>query len=116
MPAIKFALFVVLIKFASAVGVSYRESFDPQFLYYGIGILSGLADVDAISLDMAGKFSDGTIPSTVASAVILIAVMSNNFVKAGIAFRFGEPAFGKAVLSAFAASAVLGVTAIAYGF
>jgi uncharacterized membrane protein (DUF4010 family) len=112
-PAIKFAAFVVLIKFASAVGVSYKDSFDPQTLYYAIGALSGLADVDAISLDMAGKFSDGSIPATVASAVVLIAVISNNFVKAGIAYRFGEKAFGRSVLAAFALSAVLGAIGLA---
>lgn len=93
LPAIKFAAFVVLIKFVSAVGVSYKDTFDPQILYYGLGALSGLADVDAISLDMASKFTDGGIPAAVASTVILIAVVSNNFVKATIAYRFGEKAF-----------------------
>ncbi len=114
MPAIKFALFVVLIKFASAIGVSYKDSFDPQILYYLLGLLSGLADVDAISLDMAGKFADGSIPATVAGTVVLIAVISNNFVKALLAFRFGEASFGRSVLSAFAASALLGGVGIVW--
>lgn len=116
LPAIKFAGFVVLIKFVSAVGVSYKDTFDPQILYYGLGALSGLADVDAISLDMAGKFTDGGIPAAVASTVILIAVVSNNFVKATIAYRFGEKAFGRAVSASFAVSAALGAVGLVWTY
>ncbi len=34
LPAMKFALLILLIKFLSAIGVTYKDVFDPQILYY----------------------------------------------------------------------------------
>lgn len=50
-------------------------------------MISGLADVDAITMDMAGKSLDGSLSLVIASTTILIATMSNNIVKASIAYR-----------------------------
>lgn len=43
---------------------------------------------------------------------MLIAVMSNNTVKASIAYRFGEKTYGKKVLMGFGTSIVLGLIVI----
>ena len=48
-----------------------------------------------------------------AATTILIAVMSNNVVKASIAKRFGEKEYGTAVMIGFALSIFLGVIVIA---
>lgn len=40
LPAVKFAGLVLLIKFISAIGVSYQDVFDPRILYYVLGAVS----------------------------------------------------------------------------
>jgi uncharacterized membrane protein (DUF4010 family) len=62
-PALKFAGFIVLIKFFSTLALSYQDFFThiewlknfKDFPIYIISVLSGLADVDAITQDMAEK-------------------------------------------------------------
>lgn len=61
---------------------------------------------------MSEGAKDGSIPLFIAATTILIAVMSNNTVKASIAYRFGEREFGKKVLTGFALSIVLGIATI----
>lgn len=36
LPAIKFALLILSIKFLSAIGVTFKDVFDPQILYYAL--------------------------------------------------------------------------------
>lgn len=40
LPAIKFAGLILIIKFLSAIGVAYKDAFDPQILYYALGMVS----------------------------------------------------------------------------
>lgn len=47
-----------------------------------------------------------------ASSTILIAVMSNNIVKASIAYRFGEKKYGIAVVTGFGVSIISGLLTI----
>jgi uncharacterized membrane protein (DUF4010 family) len=49
--------------------------------------------VDAINLTYSSNAKAGIISAIIASTTILIAVMSNNIVKASIAYRFGEKKF-----------------------
>jgi len=63
--------------------------------------------VDAITQDMASKASESSIALTIAASTILIAAMSNNIVKASIAYRFGERLFGKGVVVGFGISIIL---------
>lgn len=112
LPAIKFALLVLLIKFLSAIGVTYKDIFDPQILYYTLGMISGLADVDAITQDMTSKAMEHSIGPLVATTTILIAVISNNLVKASLAWRLGEPVYGKNIMTAFLFSITAGVLGI----
>lgn len=112
LPAVKFAGLILLIKFISAIGVAYKDTFDPQILYYALGAVSGLADVDAITLDMASKASDGSIVTLIATITVLIAVISNNLVKASLAWRLGAPDYGKKVMIAFGMSIGAGILGI----
>ncbi len=90
----------------------YQHIIDPKIFYYALGMISGLADVDAITMDMAGKSLDGSLTLVIASTTILIATMSNNIVKASIAYRMGERNFGKSVLTGFGISVGLGLIGI----
>lgn len=112
LPAIKFALLILLIKFLSAIGVTFKDVFDPQILYYTLGLVSGLADVDAITQDMTSKAAENSVAPFVATVTILIAVISNNLVKASLAWRLGEPIYGRKVMIAFLASIGAGIAGI----
>jgi uncharacterized membrane protein (DUF4010 family) len=59
--------------------------------------VSGLADVDAISLVAARDVAGGTLSTHTAALAITIAVMTNSAVKAGIALVSGGKAFGRPV-------------------
>lgn len=71
-----------------------------------------MADVDAITQTMASESVTGNPSLMIASSTILIAVMSNNIVKASIAYRFGEKQFGKEVLTGFGSSIAAGLLVI----
>jgi uncharacterized membrane protein (DUF4010 family) len=87
--ALKFGLFFTLVLFLSKLG---HVLFGPNALY-GISVLSGLADMDAITLSMASLSAAGEIPSAVAALSIIIAASANTLVKAGMAWIFGEKKF-----------------------
>lgn len=111
--ALEFASIVVVIKFIAGVGLIYKSDMQnwlwdnaDKIFYYLLGALSGLADVDAITQDMASKAGEALLPLIIASSTIIIAVISNNIVKASIAYRFGEKEFGKSVIIGFGISIV----------
>jgi uncharacterized membrane protein (DUF4010 family) len=54
-PAMQFALVIVVVKFISGLGLIYKDILDPRIFNYALGAISGLADVDAITQDMASK-------------------------------------------------------------
>lgn len=54
----------------------------------------------------------GDFTTIIAATTILIAVMSNNIVKASIAKRFGEQKYGNEVLTGFGISIFLGLLVI----
>lgn len=92
-PALKFAAFFVFILFIMRLA---KEHFGSQGLYLA-ALLSGLADVDAITLSMAEQSKAGTVARDVGSLAITIAVVSNGVVKSGIAWGTGGRRFGIAV-------------------
>lgn len=92
-PAIKFALFFVLILFVAKLAKIF---FGNQGLYAAAG-LSGLADVDAITLSIAESAHAGSLARKVGAIAITIAVVSNSFVKTGIAVYSGGWRFGRLV-------------------
>ncbi len=99
-PAIKFAFFVLFIKFISAVWSLYQEDLWNYF-FYAFWVISWLADVDAISQTMAVDARDWKLLTWVASTTIIIAVLSNNLVKWMIARRFWEKRFWNTVMGWF---------------
>lgn len=111
-PALEFAGIIVIIKFIAGIGLIYKSYINGAIFYPVLGAMSWLADVDAITQDMASKSAEWLLPMMLAASTILIAVMSNNFVKASIAWRFWEKLFGRAVMIGFGVSIVSGLIVI----
>jgi uncharacterized membrane protein (DUF4010 family) len=100
-PALQFAGVIVLIKFISGVGIIYKDIWGEGLFYSALGIISGLADVDAITQTMAVDSGLWKITFAVAASTVLLAVMSNNFVKWTIAWKLWNPQFWKRVMGSF---------------
>ncbi len=115
-PALKFAWLIVLIKFFSTLAGSYQDAFAqlpwPDGLpIYILSFFSGLADVDAITQDMAEKSAlwSQVFTSLTATIAIIIALVTNTAVKIGLAKKFWSPRFGSYVLRILGSSLLVGV-------
>ncbi len=93
-PALKFGVFFAFILLMAKL---LQGLYGSSGIYIA-SVLSGLADVDAITISMATIASAGEITTTVAVTAIVLAVVSNTLVKAGIAYIFGGREFAKKVL------------------
>ena len=100
-PALKFALFILFIKFVAWIWILYKDIWGEWLFYYVLWIISWLADVDAITQTMAVEAWVWGIWATVAIYTILIAVISNNLVKWSMAMKFWEKAFWRKVMISF---------------
>jgi len=67
---------------------------------YASAALSGIADVDAITLSMARMAGAGTVEIETASKAIVLAAMVNTTVKGGIVFALGAVSLRKSILPA----------------
>ncbi|WLQ13694.1 MgtC/SapB family protein [Hahella aquimaris] len=77
---------------------------------YALSAISGLSDVDAISLSLARLAKEPEkVALLVAAWGIFIAVCSNNLVKAGLAWTIGNRPLGIKVAAALAASGIAGL-------
>ena len=72
-------------------------------------ILSGLADVDAITLSMSELSLSGGLELTTAARAIVLAAMSNTVVKGGIVLLSGGPELRRVLLPGFLLILVTGV-------
>lgn len=108
-PALQFGIFVLFIKFVAAIGILYKDIWGEKVFYYIFGIISGLADVDAITQTMAVTAKEGGVVASLAVATILIAVMSNNMVKWSIALKFGDKNYWLKVMTSFIISMAAGL-------
>ncbi len=89
-PAIKFALFFVGILFAAKIAKIYLGD---KGIYLA-SLVSGLADVDAITLSIIEQVKTSQLMHGVGAIGITIAVVSNSVVKSGIAIYLGGWKFG----------------------
>ena len=104
-PAVKFGFLFLLVLLVSKVGQIVFGSLG----IYGASILSGLADVDAITLSMSSLSKAGEISSVVASTSILFAAISNTLVKMGIAFFLGSKKYGRTIVGVFSIILIIGL-------
>ncbi|HXG79277.1 MAG TPA: MgtC/SapB family protein [Methyloceanibacter sp.] len=103
--AAKFATFFAVVLFAVKL---VQEYFPPSGLY-AVAAISGLADVDAITLSMSEFARSGEM--RVAAIAIVIAALSNTIVKCAIAFMLGGASLGKPLLAATVALFAAGLIA-----
>lgn len=96
-PAITFGLLYGLILLVARAAQFY---FGDTGVYLS-SVLSGLADVDAITLSMAELSSSGNVELSTAARAIVLATMSNTVVKGGIVLSSGSAALRRALLPGF---------------
>ena len=106
-PALIFGILFLIILFMSKIADIY---FGSSGLYVA-SVISGIADVDAITISMA-LLAKNTIPQQVAVTAITIAAISNTVMKFSIAFFIGTRRFGQIVGLIFAAIITTGLIAV----
>jgi uncharacterized membrane protein (DUF4010 family) len=103
--AAKFAAFFAVVLLAVKI---VQETMPPSGLY-AVAALSGMADVDAITLSMAELAKTGE--AIVAVLSIVVAALSNTLVKCGMVVVLAGLALGKPILIATAATLLAGLAA-----
>ncbi len=104
-PAFKFAGFFVFILFLLKLARLYLGD---SGLYLAAAV-SGLADVDAITLTVADQVGAEQLGNKVGALAITIAVVSNSVTKTGIAISTGGWQFGRLVAASLGAATVAGL-------
>ncbi len=103
-PALKFggffALIIALVKLA--------EVYFSDNGVYAVSLISGFADVDAITISLS-QLAKGPLALETAKNGIILAALTNMAVKGGMAYWFGGKSFGRMVLAFFAALILLGI-------
>lgn len=102
--ALKFAALFVVVMLGAKVATEYLGTSGT----YLTGLLAGLTDVDAITLSMARMAKEGSIEPQVATTTILLGMLTNTAVKAGLAVTVGGWAFGRGVVLALGAALAAG--------
>ncbi|WP_181691226.1 MgtC/SapB family protein [Natronomonas sp. LN261] len=104
-PALFFgAVFAVVLSISEFAHVQLGDSG-----IYAIAFVSGLADVDAITLTLSTLAADGTVPPEVAATGIVIGAVANTLVKAGLAWLLGTRQLGRTVTAVLGAVSVVGI-------
>jgi uncharacterized membrane protein (DUF4010 family) len=93
---------------AAAFLVEAVRHFAGEAGLYPLAALSGLFDVDAISISLAGGAASGAIAAGVAADAILIAALVNTVMKPAIAGSVGGAAFARALALPIGATIVGG--------
>jgi len=105
MTAIKFGLLFALV----LVVVEFAQSFLGSSGVYLASFLTGLTDVDAITLSVSRLTDNAEISMNVAGAAVLIAAITNTFTKGVITFSSGSQEFKGFVIKAFAWMIAVGI-------
>lgn len=87
-PAIQFAAFFAVVLLATALVRTYF----PTRGLYALAVLSGVADVDAITLSLARMAGTGEVAEPVAARAILVAVTTNSAMKLAYGLFLADPA------------------------
>lgn len=106
--ALVFGVLYALILIAVAVAKDY---FGQRGLYI-VAVLSGLTDMDAITLSLSQSLKQGNIEGQLTWKLILVAALANLVFKGGIATFLGTAKLAKYVWIAFALSIVFGIILI----
>lgn len=101
------ALFAVVILVVAAV----KTQFGSQAVYV-VALISGLTDVDAMTLSVADLFQSGRLDAADAWRVVLVASLSNLVFKAGIVAAFGRREAFITVAVVFGLTVALGLVLV----
>jgi uncharacterized membrane protein (DUF4010 family) len=107
--AIKFALLYAVIGFL-VKALTHFNLLNSSLL--PLSFVSGLTDMDAISLSVTGNHTSGAVPLHLATQAIIIAAVSNSLVKAGIAITLGSPVMRKQIALVLGLTAAGGLAAV----
>jgi uncharacterized membrane protein (DUF4010 family) len=107
-PAITFGLLFGLILLIARAAQLYLGDTG----VYISSFVSGLADVDAITLSMAELSGNGELSVNIAARAIVIAIMANTLVKGGIVLTSGSISIRRALLPGFLLILVAGISMI----
>jgi len=104
-PALKFAGLLVLILAIASLLVYYLGN---KGLYIA-SLISGLADVDAITVSLSSLVYSGAVLAKVAAIGIILAVFTNTLVKLGIVYALGNRKLVKPLAIVFFFVLVIGI-------
>lgn len=108
-PALFFgAIFAIVLLVSQSANAWFGDSG-----VYATAFLSGLADVDAITLTLSALAADGEIPASVATTGIVIGAIANTIVKVGLAWLLGTAELGRRVTIALGLVSLVGVVVVA---
>lgn len=108
--ALRFGLLLVLIMlFARAI-----QHVAGDAGIYALAAISGLADVDALSLSLAKMAADAQVAPTVATEAIVLAILVNTMVKTALAYVIGGKALGLRVASVLLPTVTVGAVLVLF--
>jgi uncharacterized membrane protein (DUF4010 family) len=103
--ALVFAAIYSVVVFASAaVSARYGEA-----MLYPVAVLSGLTDVDAITLSIGNLFQGERISPDTAWRLVFVASVANLLFKAGVVALLGGPSLRRRLLPLMGGLAAAGV-------
>ena len=106
--AIKFALIYAV------VGLLVKAATQFDLMQHGLlplSFVSGLTDMDAISLSMAGNLTSGHVPLTLATHAIIVAAIANTLLKGAFAVSLGSTVLRRQTTLVLGATAAAGLAA-----
>jgi uncharacterized membrane protein (DUF4010 family) len=107
-PALLFGALYAVVTLAVAFA---KQRFGDAGLY-PVALLSGLTDVDAITLSTVNLAAAGRLEADVTARLILLAVLANLAFKGGCALVLGSPALRKRIAAWFGLALAGGVTIV----
>lgn len=107
--AVMFGLLYVVVLYGVALA---KQHFGTAGLYV-VAAISGLTDMDAITLSTSKLVNSGHVEASTGWRVILLGGLANLVFKAGLAVSLGAPGFRKPVMMGFAAAFAGGVAILA---
>ena len=108
--AVMFGLLYVVVLFA----VSFAKEHFGQAGLYTVAAISGLTDMDAITLSTASLSQAGQLDAATAWRVIMTGGLANLLFKTALVIGMGSRAYMKPVLLGFAATFLGGVAILAF--
>lgn len=111
-PAIKFSILFVFVLFISKL---FSIIFGNSGIYI-VSFLSGISDVDAITISLSNLAFTGDISNITAQIGIVVAAFANTIVKAGIAFYLGSKKFSKIISIMFFGIILVGLIFMGFLF